>query len=424
MIRTRFILASLVLILLGGPAIAPVFAQQSAAPSGSAGAPGSTAVDPSLYSAMRWRLLGPHRGGRVSAVAGIPGDPSTYYMGTPGGGVWKTTDSGEVWEPIFDSERVASIGAVAVAPSNSKIVYVGTGEQTPGNGMYKSADGGATWIHIGLDDVHYINSIIVDPRNPDVIIVGALGNPILGVAPASPARGVFKTSDGGKTWAKTLYKDDVAGVADMVADPGNPRVLYAAVWHPREFRDGFGASTSADGWVYKSVDEGSTWTQVAGKGLPTAPLDRSGLAVAPGDRGRRVFAITGQGLYRSDDAGESWRKITTDPRIEGNLYFSRIFVDPRNADIVYVMQTSSYRSTDGGEHFSAFKGAPGGDDYHVMWIDPQNPQRMILGVDQGATISVDGGKTLEFLVQPGHRAVLSRDHRQPISLRRLRAAAG
>ena len=342
---------------------------------------------------MRWRLIGPHRAGRVSAVAGIPGDPSTYYMGTPGGGVWKTTDSGQVWEPIFDSERVASIGAVALAPSNPSIIYAGTGEQTPGNGMYKSTDAGATWIHIGLDDVRYINSIIVDPRNPDVIIVGALGHPILGIAPASPARGVFKSTDGGKSWTKTFYKDDFAGVADMVADPGNPRVLYAAVWHPRDFRDGFGAATAPDAWIYKSIDEGSTWKQVAGQGLPSTPLDRTGLAVAPGDRGRRVFAITGQGLFRSDDAGESWRKITADPRIEGNMYFSRIFADPRNPDVVYVMQTSTYRSTDGGEHFVAFKGAPGGDDYHVMWIDPQNPQRMILGVDQGATISVDAGRT-------------------------------
>ena len=392
MIPARFILASLSLVLLPDPMIAPAFAQQSAPPA-AADVPGSALVDPSLYSAMRWRLIGPHRAGRVSAVAGIPGDPSTYYIGTPGGGVWKTTDSGEVWEPIFDSEHVASIGAVAIAPSNPNIIYVGTGEQTPGNGMYKSTDAGASWIHIGLDDVRYINSIIVDPRNPDIIIVGALGHPILKVAPASPARGVFKSSDGGRTWTKTLYKDDFAGVADMVADPGNPRVLYAAVWHPREFRDGFGPATTPDGWIYKSMDEGSTWMQVAGKGLPSEPLDRTGLAVAPGNRGRRVFAITGQGLYRSDDAGESWRKITTDPRIEGNLYFSRIFADPRNPDVVYVMQTTTYRSTDGGEHFSAFKGAPGGDDYHVMWIDPQNPQRMILGVDQGATISVDGGKT-------------------------------
>ena len=386
-LRGGLILASASLIFLAGAFTAPALAQQSVP------AAGSAAVDPSLYSAMRWRLIGPHRGGRVSAVAGIPGDPSTYYIGTPGGGVWKTTDSGEVWKPIFDSERVASIGAVALAPSNPSIVYVGTGEQTPGNGMYKSTDGGATWIHIGLEDVRYINSIIVDPRNPDVIIVGALGHPILRTAPASPGRGVFKSTDGGKTWTKTLYRDEFAGVADMVADPGNARVLYAAVWHPREFREGFVPPTTPDAWIYKSRDEGSTWKQVAGNGLPSAPLDRTGLAVAPGDHGRRIFAITGPGLFRSDDAGESWRKITADARIEGNLYFSRVFADPRNRDVVYVMQTSTYRSSDGGEHFTAFKGAPGGDDYHVLWIDPQNPQRMILGVDQGAIISVNGGAT-------------------------------
>jgi photosystem II stability/assembly factor-like uncharacterized protein len=391
--RARFIFASLVIILLVGFSFTPAIAQKSAASTPISNSPGAGAVDPSLYSAMRWRLLGPHRAGRVSAVAGIAGDPSTYYMGTPGGGVWKTGDGGQVWKPIFDAERVASIGAVAVAPSNPSIVYVGTGEQTPGNGMYKSTDAGASWIHIGLADVHYINSIIVDPGNPDIILVGALGHPILGTAPASPARGVFKSTDGGTSWTKTLYRDDFSGVADMVADPGDPRVLYAAVWHPREFRDGFEGATSPDGWIYKSVDEGSSWKQVGGQGLPSEPLDRSGLAVAPGDHGRRVFAITGQGLFRSDDAGESWRKITADPRIEGNLYFSRVFVDPRNADVVYVMQTTTYRSTDGGEHFDAFKGAPGGDDYHILWIDPQNSRRMILGVDQGATISVDGGKT-------------------------------
>ena len=391
--HVRLTLASLFLIVLAGFSDWPAFAQNSGASPTVADSRASGAVDPSLYSAMRWRLIGPHRAGRVSAVAGIPGDPSTYYMGTPGGGVWKTTDGGEVWKPIFDSERVASIGAVAVAPSNPTIVYAGTGEQTRGDGMYKSSDAGATWMHIGLEDVRYINSIVVDPRNPEIIIVGALGHPILGVAPASPARGVFKSTNGGKSWMKTLYRDDYAGVADMVVDPDDPQVLYAAVWHPREFREGFEPPTTPDAWIYKSVDEGSTWKQVAGQGLPTAPLDRTGLAVAPGDHGHRVFAITGQGLFRSDDAGESWHKITADPRIEGNIYFSRVFVDPRNRDVVYVMQTSTYRSTDGGQHFAAFKGAPGGDDYHVLWIDPQNSQRMILGVDQGATISVDGGKS-------------------------------
>jgi len=373
-------------LLAAAGAISPAFARPQSAPQ----------IDPSLYSAMRWRSIGPNRAGRVSAVAGIPGDPTMYYMGLPGGGVWKTTDGGVVWKPIFDEEHVASVGFVAVAPSNPEIVYVGTGEQTPGNGIYKSTDAGATWTNIGLKDTQYISSIVVDPRNPDVIVVGVLGHPILGVAPPNQAKGVFKTTDGGKTWTKTLYKDDMAGVSDMVADPANPRVLYAGLWRPRDFRSGgFNASdlNKQDAWIYKSTDEGSSWKQVPETGLPTSARGRIGLAVAPGDRGRRVFAIMDEGLFRSDDAGDNWRKITRDPRITGNIYICHIYVDPRNPEIVYAMQTTTYRSTDGGETFTAFKGAPGGDDYHVMWIDPQNPARMILGVDQGATISVDGGKS-------------------------------
>jgi len=350
-------------------------------------------IDPSLYSGMRWRLIGPHRGGRVSAVVGIPGDPATYYMGTPGGGIWKTTDSGEVWTPIFDRERVASIGALAIAPSNPAIIYAGTGEQTAGNGMYKSTDAGATWTNIGLQATGYISSIVVDPHEPNIVIVGVIGHPIFGIAASSPDRGVFKTTDGGKTWTKTLYRDEVAGVSDMCVDPGNPRVLYAAVWHPRDFRTDREPPTATDAWLYKSTDQGSTWSQLAATGMPPGAWDRTGVAVAPGNHGRRIFAITGPGLFRSDDAGITWRQITKDPRVVGNLYFSRVFVDPRNADMVYVMQTSLYGSTDGGQTFAAFKGAPGGDDYHVMWIDPQNSQRMILGVDQGAVITLNDGNT-------------------------------
>jgi photosystem II stability/assembly factor-like uncharacterized protein len=350
-------------------------------------------IDPSLYSAMRWRLLGPYRAGRVTAVAGISGDPAVYYMGTPGGGVWKTTDGGRVWNPIFDDQHVASIGAVALAPSNPNIIYVGTGEQTLGNGVYKSTDAGATWMHIGLEKTRYISSIVVDPHNSNIVIVGALGHPVTGVSSEPAERGVFKSIDGGKTWTRALSKVELDGIADMCPDPGNPREIFASMWHPRDPLSSPGDSTKQDGWIYKSTDEGSTWDQVAGMGLPSEPLDRVGLAIAPGTRGRRVYAITGLGLFRTDDAGDTWRKITTDPRIVGNRYISRVYVDPRNPDIVHVMQTSTYRSTDGGQIFAAFKGAPGGDDYHVLWVDPQNTNRMILGVDQGATISIDGGKT-------------------------------
>jgi photosystem II stability/assembly factor-like uncharacterized protein len=379
-------LAGIAAVFAATVATSPAYAQQGGSP-----------IDPSLYSAMRWRSIGPLRAGRVAAVAGIPGDPTTYYMGLPGGGVWKTTDGGEVWSPIFDEEHVASVGFVAVAPSNHDIVYVGTGEQTAGNGVYKSTDAGAIWTNIGLKDTKFITSIVVDPRNPDILVVGVLDHPILGVGAPGKAKGIYKTTDGGKTWQHALYVDDMAGVGDMVADPGNPRVLFAGIWKPRDFRTGgFNAAdlTKQDAWIYKSVDEGSTWKMVGDTtGLPKDARGRIGLAVAPGDKGRRVFAIMDEGLYRSDDAGENWHQSTKDPRVTGNLYICHVYVDPKNPDVVYTMQTSTYRSTDGGVTFAGFKGAPGGDDYHVMWIDPLNPQRMILGVDQGATLSVDGGKT-------------------------------
>ncbi len=383
-IRSSALILAFTIAVLG---LIPARAQNVATPSGT--------IDPSLYSAMRWRLIGPYRAGRVSAVAGVPGNPAVFYIGLPGGGVWKTTDGGRVWKPIFDAEHVASIGALAVARSNPDIIYVGTGEQTPGNGMYKSTDAGASWTHIGLDDTKYISSVIIDPRNPNIVIVGVLDHPILGANGPDRTRGVYKTTNGGKTWTRTLAenKDDLAGISDMVADPGNPRVLYAAMWHPRAFRGSLSREEGEqDAWVYKSIDEGSTWTRLSGDGLP-APLGRVGLAVAPGNRGRRLFLISGPGLFRSDDAGKNWVQITKDPRITGNVYICHVYVDPTNPDTVYVMQTTTYRSTDGGKTFVAYKGAPGGDDYHVMWIDPTNSQHMILGVDQGATISMDGGKT-------------------------------
>jgi photosystem II stability/assembly factor-like uncharacterized protein len=348
--------------------------------------------DASLYSGMQWRLIGPFRAGRVTAVAGIPGDVTTYYMGTPGGGVWKTTNGGIVWKPIFDEAHVASIGALALAPSDPNIVYVASGEQTDGNGVYKSTDAGKTWTNIGLRDTKALTSIIVDPKDPNLIFVGAVG----GQQP-SEARGVYRTTDGGRNWERVLFKDDSTGIADIALDPSNHKTLYAATWRPE--RGYFGSENDKkknegpDAAIYKSTDQGKTWKQLSGGQLPADHMGRIGLVVAPGNRGRRIFAIMNQGLYRSDDAGATWQRITTDPRVVGNWYFARVFADPKNADIVYVMQTALYRSTDGGQTFTAFRGAPGGDDYHHMWIDPENPQRMILGVDQGATISVDDGKT-------------------------------
>ncbi|HEV2177822.1 MAG TPA: hypothetical protein VGW33_11585 [Terriglobia bacterium] len=375
--RLRFLRVVCAFVVVAGfAAVRPAQAQQ---------------LDPNLYAAMRWRLIGPFRAGRVTAVAGVPGDPAVYYMGTPGGGVWKTTDGGRVWKPIFDQERVASIGAVAVAPSNPNILYVGTGEQTPGNGVYKSTDGGDTWTNVGLRGTHFIQAIIIDPRNPNIVIVGATGD-----FTASTERGVFKSTDGGQTWNKVLYRDDTTAVVDLCSDPGNRKVLYASLWR-RAFR--FGPPQPGEkrpapySGIYKSTDEGSHWKPLSGKGLPAGDLGRIGIAVAPGNRGRRLYAIIAQGFYRSDDAGATWARSTTDPRILGNGYFSRVFVDPRNPDVLYVAQTSLYRSTDGGHTFESYTGAPSGDDFHVLWIDPQDPRRMILGVDQGATISVDGGQT-------------------------------
>jgi photosystem II stability/assembly factor-like uncharacterized protein len=357
--------------------------------------PASVAIaqqfDAKLYSGMQWRLIGPFRAGRVTAVAGIPGDVTTYYMGTPGGGVWKTTDGGIVWKPIFDEAHVASIGALTLAPSDPNVIYVATGEQTDGNGVYKSTDAGKTWTNIGLSDTKILTSIVVDPKDPNIVYVGAVG----GQQP-SAARGVFRTTDGGKKWERVLFKDDSMGIADIALDPTNRKVLYAAMW--RAEQGFFGSDTDKkkegpDAAIYKSTDQGKTWKQLSGGQLPNDHMGRIGLAVAPGNKGRRVFAIMTQGLFRSDDAGATWQRITTDPRVIGNWYFARVFTDPKNAEIVYVMQTALYRSTDGGQTFTAYRGAPGGDDYHNMWIDPTNTQRMILGVDQGATISVDGGKT-------------------------------
>ena len=365
-------------------------------------------VDTQVLHSLHWRLIGSFRGGRVSAVAGVPRDPNIYYFGTPGGGIWKSTDAGRVWEPIFDKERVASIGSLAVAPSDSNILYAGTGEQTPGNGVYKSTDGGKAWTHAGLEDTRFIQAVIVDPRNPDILIAGANSIGVYVFSHPYPknelsiARGVFKSTDGGKTWKQTLNKDDSAGVFDMEVDPDDPRVLYASLLIPAPEPNPAGKETSTaakektredTSEIYKSTDEGSTWVPLVSKGLPETGLGRLGIAVAPHTGGKRLYAVVDQGFYRSDDGGATWSKSTRDPRILGSTYFSRIFVDTKNPDLLYMAQTSLYRSTDGGHTFEAFVGAPSGDDFHVLWIDPTNPGRMLLGVDQGAILSVDAGKT-------------------------------
>ena len=394
--------------LLASLALAPsVFGQQ---------------YDPALYAGMQWRQVGPFRAGRVTGVSGVPGQPAIYYMGTAGGGAWKTSDGGMVWKPIFDKAHVASIGAIAVAPSNPNIVYIGTGDVSnvggavnQGDGIWKSTDAGETWQHIGLEDSRHIVAIWIDPKNPDVVFAAALGHTYA----ANEQRGVFKTTDGGKTWRKVLYKDDKTGAVDVAFAPDNPQIGFAALWYhyvtPGNPLAGLLGTGGAG--IYKTADGGETWQAVTIPALAKAHLGRMGVAVAPG--GQRVFIIVSErkegGLYRSDDGGATWKRTTQDARIQGNGYFSRVFLDPHNSDIVYVAQTSLYRSTDGGTTFESYKGAPGGDDNHALWIDPTNSNYMIMGSDQGATVSMDGGKSWSsWYNQPtGQFYHLSTDNRFP-----------
>ncbi|HET7564266.1 MAG TPA: hypothetical protein VFJ96_04680 [Gemmatimonadaceae bacterium] len=358
-------------------------------------------VNPASYAGMRWRSIGPYRSGYVYAVSGIPNNPAVYYIGLPEGGVWKTTDGGTVWKPIFDAEHVPSIGAVSVAPSHPDIVYVGTGDPTgwsftPGNGVYKSTDAGATWTNIGLKSTRYITSLIVDPRNADIVLVGALGSAQRGGGDANSARGVYRTTDGGRTWTHVLYVDAHTGVSNMSYDYSDPRIIFA-VFQRSGVRRAAGARDALaplGTGIYKSTDEGATWHELSGQGLPK---DTRGfeLAVASGTHGRRVYVEalgTGRdagGVYRSDDGGRTWSLGTTQILSAGG----HIYVDPKNPDLVYLMGTAVYRSVDGGRHFVAYKGSPGGDDPRDLWIDPANPQRMLMGVDQGPAITMDGGAT-------------------------------
>jgi photosystem II stability/assembly factor-like uncharacterized protein len=342
---------------------------------------------------LSWRLIGPFRGGRVTAVAGISGDPKTYYMGTPGGGVWKTTTGGVTWFPIFDDAHVASIGDLVVAPSDPNTIYVATGEQTPGNGLWKSTDAGATWTNIGIRESRTIPSILVDPKDAKTVYVAAVGD----ITP-SDYRGIYKTTDGGKSWRKVFYKDDRHSPTELCFEPGNSRVIFAVIRRIPSPRSEKPAEEKAqeeqevDTVIIKSSDAGETWAPTGEKGLPQARRGRIGLAIAPGLSGKRVFALMRQGLFRSDDVGETWQQITQDLRVLGDDYFGRVYSDPRNPEVVYVMQTSTYKSADGGRTFAAWKGTPSGEDDHVLWIAPEDTSRIIEGTDQGAVITLDGGK--------------------------------
>ena len=358
----------------------------------------AAAVDPALFQDLRYRLIGPFRGGRVLAVAGVPGEPSHFYFGSVNGGVWETNDAGRTWQPIFDAQPIGSIGALALAPSNPRVLYVGTGEAdmrsdiAQGDGMYKSTDGGRTWAHIGLRDTQQIGRVLVHPHDPNLVYVAALGHPY----GPNPERGVFRSRDGGRTWQKILFKDDDTGATDLAFEPGRPEVIYAALWQTRRPPWNIYPPSSGPGsGVYKSIDGGDTWKPLAGHGLP-APHGRVGLAVAP-SAPQRVYAMVDAregGLYRSDDGGTSFARVGSDPRIwSRGWYFGGVAVHPANADIVYACNVNLYRSDDGGRTFVPTKGAPGGDDYHELWIDPKDPARQILGVDQGAVVTLNGGLT-------------------------------
>jgi len=356
-------------------------------------------VDPSWFQGLSWRHIGPFRGGRVVAVTGVAGEPQHFYFGAVNGGVWETRDAGRTWQPIFDGQPVASIGAIAVAPSDGKRLYVGTGEAdmrsdiAQGDGLFRSDDGGATWRAIGLADSQQIARIVVDPADRELVYVAALGHPY----GPNAERGVFRSRDGGASWQKVLGPDENTGAVDLALEPGNPGTIYAALWQTRRTPWSVYPPSSGPGSaVYKSTDRGDHWTKLAAAGLPAAH-GRIGLAVAR-TAPDRVYALVdaepGGGLYRSDDAGASFRRVSADPRIWGRgWYFGRIEVDPTNADRVYVMNTILLRSDDGGASFVPIGGDNTGDDFHDLWIDPTDPSRQILGVDQGAAVTVNGGAT-------------------------------
>jgi len=351
-------------------------------------------IDPKLYGGMKWRLIGPFRGGRVLAVTGVTSQPNTYYMGAVAGGVWKTNDGGITWDPLFDKQSVSSIGAIAVSESDPNVVYAGTGEAcirgniSFGDGVYRSNDGGKSWSNIGLKDSRHIGKLIVHPTNPDVAFVAALGH----AYGANTERGIFRTRDGGKNWEKVLYLDDRTGGIDIVFDPHNPHVLFAAMWEGYRTPWMLNSGGEKDG-LFRSNDDGSTWKRVEGHGMPEGPLGRIGVSVS-GESSNTIYALIEAkkgGLYRSDDGGENWALINEDHRFRQRAwYFTHVWADPKDANKVYIANTGLFRSTDGGKTFDRIA-APHGD-HHGLWIDPNNPNRMINGNDGGATISVDGGR--------------------------------
>ena len=382
---------------------------------------------------MRWRMIGPFRGGRVLPALGIPGNPNAYLFGAVGGGVWKTENAGRTWRPIFDAEPIASIGAIAIAPSDPQIIYVGTGEADMrsdisfGDGIYKSTDGGATWSNIGLRDSQQIGSILVDSRDANIVLVAALGHAF----GPNPERGVYRSTDGGTKWTKVLGKDDDTGAIDLCADPTNPQIIYASLWQTRRPPWSVYAPTNGPGsGLYKSTDGGVTWNQITGNGFPSEGLGRIGIAIAPsknGSNGNRIYAVVDAregGVYRSDDDAQTWRRVSSDARVwQRGWYFGGITTDPRDPNVVYVADTALYRSTDGGENFDSNKRRsrrrrlPHSLDHPRRSRTHDSRQRSRRGHQRGPR------RHLDLLVQSADRAVLSRHYGQSFPLSRLRRAA-
>jgi photosystem II stability/assembly factor-like uncharacterized protein len=356
--------------------------------------------DAKYFKAMQWRCIGPHRGGRTVGAVGVPSQPNVFYIGVNNGGVWKTTDFGRTWKPIFDEQPTGSIGDIVVSPSNPNVIYVGSGEglQRPdlsvGDGIYKSIDAGKTWSHIGLKNAQQIGGLAIDPANENRLFVAALGHPY----GPNEERGVYRTIDGGKTWERVLYKDENTGAVQVTIDPNNSNIVYADMWAGRQGPWENGAWNGKESGLFKSIDGGTTWKKLT-TGLPTTEqgLGRIGFCIAPSNSNRLYATVDAGkfgGIYRSDDAGESWTNINADERLWGRgSDFAEVKADPTNADIVYTADVVTWKSMDAGKTWAAFRGAPGGDDYHRIWINPNNNKIILIASDQGAIITVNGGET-------------------------------
>ena len=388
----------------------------------------SPTIDASLYEGLKWRNIGPTRGGRSVASTGVVSDPMTYYMGTTGGGVWKTNDAGITWKNISDGQlSTGTVGAIAVSESDPNVIYVGMGEHavrgvmtSSGDGVYKSTDAGKTWKHIGLDKSMHISDVIIHPNDPETVYVavqGALYGP-------SQERGIYKSTDGGSSWSKVLYVASNTGASSLSMDMNNPRILYASMWEHQRYPWTVSSGGPNSG-LYKSVDAGETWEKME-EGLPEE-MGKSGISVSRANP-NRVFAIIEAegkkaGLYRSDDAGKKWRQVNSSRvLITRSWYYMEVFTDPQDENKVYVLNAPAMKSIDGGRSFQNMS-TPHGDNHH-LWINPTNNQYMINSNDGGGNVSLKRWTIMVYAAKPGHSTVLSGDYRQSGSVQCLWWAAG